>query len=83
MVKELGLVEFTAQLVRYGMEEIVGIVLPPPLDCNGLEGVSDRAPSFFGRLEQVAIPQFIPGVVQEAAAELHVVISDGGFRSGY
>ena len=61
----------------------MGIVLPPPLDCNGLESVSDRAPSFLGRLEQFAIPQFIPGVFQEAAAKLQMVISTGGFRSGY
>ena len=61
----------------------MGIVLPPPVDCNGLESVSDRAPSFLRRLAQVAIPELISGVFQETSAKLHVAISAGGFRSGY
>ena len=62
------------QKVHYPAIVPMGAGPPSPLPRYGLKPVSDRSPRLLRRLEQVTAIELLPGLLDEPAADCHVVI---------
>ena len=73
-------VKLPAEVFADVKDVAVRTMTPTPLDCNGFQGVGGGSPNLFRCLEPVAIGNLDSGMLQEPAAQLHVVFNTGFAR---
>ena len=76
-VKVALAVKLSAQVFADRYDVLVAYVVPSALFSQSLERVGNRAPTFFGRLEAVALVSFDVSVFEEPLAHLRVVFQAG------
>ena len=57
-------------------DQVLAVVIPPPLRGDGFKVVSSRASNFFRGLQVVSPGQFGPGLVKKLVADRHMGVGN-------